>query len=133
MRSFVHGTGENVRRYLHVSDVVNALDTILHYGQTGTFLFTPFEFLMIGETYNIGTDFELSNQELVNKIVSYFPDETETNTSEAGNLKTEVEYVQDRAYNDCRYAVDSSKLHALGWRPVVDFDEGLRETSTLQR
>ena len=33
----------------------------------------------------------------------------------------------DRPYNDARYAVDDSKLRALGWSEAIDFDEGLRE------
>ena len=37
----------------------------------------------------------------------------------------------DRPGHDRRYAVDASKLRALGWRPAYPrerFDEGLRET-----
>jgi len=43
----------------------------------------------------------------------------------------ENEYVQfypDRAFNDRRYSIDSTKLTELGWEPVVDFDEGLDKT-----
>ena len=44
----IHGTGENRRNYLHVSDVANAFDAILHRGK-------------IGSIYNIGGTNELTN------------------------------------------------------------------------
>ena len=33
----------------------------------------------------------------------------------------------DRPGHDRRYSIDSSKLHALGWRPEVSFADGLAE------
>ena len=36
--------------------------------------------------------------------------------------------VPDRPGHDRRYAMDGSKLAALGWRPLVSFDDGLPET-----
>ena len=35
---------------------------------------------------------------------------------------------QDRAFNDVRYSIDSSKLHSLGWQPEMPWEEGLRRT-----
>ena len=40
-----------------------------------------------------------------------------------------IEFVQDRPLNDLRYPMDTSKLHALGWNPLVSWDEGLQKTS----
>ena len=40
-----------------------------------------------------------------------------------------MEFVTDRKGHDKRYAIDSSKIrNELGWKPIVDFEEGLRET-----
>jgi dTDP-glucose 4,6-dehydratase len=39
-----------------------------------------------------------------------------------------VRHVTDRAGHDRRYSLDSSKLHALGWRPERSFATGLAET-----
>jgi dTDP-glucose 4,6-dehydratase len=39
-----------------------------------------------------------------------------------------VEYVKDRNFNDFRYAIDTSKLNAIGWEKTVSFDEGLKRT-----
>jgi dTDP-glucose 4,6-dehydratase len=36
--------------------------------------------------------------------------------------------VTDRPGHDRRYALDTSKLQALGWTPRVRFEEGLAET-----
>lgn len=36
-----------------------------------------------------------------------------------------VMHVPDRAFNDRRYFVDSSKLESLGWSQKVDWHEGL--------
>ena len=44
----IHGDGMNTRNYLHVRDVANAFDTVLHYGQ-------------VGEIYNIGGSNEVAN------------------------------------------------------------------------
>jgi dTDP-glucose 4,6-dehydratase len=40
-----------------------------------------------------------------------------------------ITYVKDRPGHDKRYAIDASKLcNELGWRPSVDFKEGLSKT-----
>jgi dTDP-glucose 4,6-dehydratase len=40
-----------------------------------------------------------------------------------------IKYVQDRPGHDRRYAIDASKAHQeLGWKPLVGFERGLKET-----
>merc|ERR1719262_203452 len=39
-----------------------------------------------------------------------------------------IKFVPDRAFNDVRYFIDSSKLHKLGWKPETNFEEGLKLT-----
>ena len=46
-----------------------------------------------------------------------------------GDAASHITHVEDRAFNDRRYAVDSKKLEALGWSPKVSFEEGLAKTS----
>jgi UDP-glucose 4,6-dehydratase len=36
--------------------------------------------------------------------------------------------VQDRAFNDRRYYIGSSKLGSLGWQERTSWEEGLRRT-----
>lgn len=75
---------------------------------------------VIGETYNIGSDFEISNLDLAHRLC----DELQL---ERNNF---CEFVADRPYNDKRYAIDCQKLVKLGWKgPAVHFDDGLKMTS----
>ena len=46
----------------------------------------------------------------------------------AHDSSASIEYVADRAFNDKRYVMDTTKVHALGWQPAVTFEDGLRET-----
>ncbi|KAJ3336293.1 hypothetical protein HDU93_003126 [Gonapodya sp. JEL0774] len=92
----IHGNGQNRRRYIYATDVADAMITILHKGE-------------IGEIYNIGPGQELSNLELARSLLQEF------------NLDpsdpTRLEFVEDRAFNDSRYAIDAGKLRTLGWKP----------------
>jgi len=39
-----------------------------------------------------------------------------------------IVFVEDRKYNDRRYAIDSSKLNRLGWLPETEWKDGLKKT-----
>lgn len=101
----VYGKGENIRDWIHVDDHCRAVDLILHNGREG-------------EIYNIGGGNEKKNIDIVKMICR------ELSVSE-----TTITHVDDRKGHDLRYAVDSSKISAeLGWKPEVDFDEGIKST-----
>ncbi|KAI8393911.1 uncharacterized protein BYT42DRAFT_552648 [Radiomyces spectabilis] len=105
-KCYIHGDGHNSRKYLYAADVADAFDMVLHKGQ-------------VGETYNIGSAFEISNLELAKRLIRLFGYK---------DVENHLEFVQDRAFNDMRYAVDCSKLEKLGWAPRTRFDEGLLRT-----
>ena len=107
-RSYIHGDGSNSRRYLFAGDLTRALTIILLHGK-------------FGETYNIGSDCEITNLELTRSLLRHF---------NIADEKNSIRFVEDRAFNDKRYAIDSSKIHSLGWRPTTTFEEGIRITST---
>jgi len=109
----VYGTGANIRDWLYVEDHVRAIDTILHYG-------------LVGETYCIGGDTELSNLEMVHLLV----DEIDRQLGNApGTSKGLISFVEDRKGHDFRYAIDHSKLtNDLGWRPSTSLEKGLETT-----
>lgn len=122
----LHGSGTNTRRYLYVSDAVNALDTVLHQGE-------------IGKIYNIGTDFVLSNIQVAQRLVKLLKDtEPEDrhhnnnltkNTQSDFNYKKYVKFIKDRPFNDSSYSIDSSLIHnTLGWKPKINLDRGLEMT-----
>jgi len=48
-----------------------------------------------------------------------------------GKDDSNIEYVKDRPGHDRKYAIDSSKIKNLGWKPKYtkeNFREGLKET-----
>jgi UDP-glucose 4,6-dehydratase len=102
---FIHGDGSNRRNFLFVEDVASAFDTITHKGA-------------VGNVYNIGTDFEISNLDVARLLLKYF------NKDE----KTHIQYVENRPFNDCRYKINSDKLLALGWKPQVSWEDGIKRT-----
>lgn len=102
----LYGDGLQVRDWLHVDDHARAIDRILDKG-------------VDGETYNIGGDHELTNLELTKKVLALLD-----------KPESLIEKVKDRPGHDRRYSLDTEKLRGLGWRPEVEFDEGL--TATVQ-
>ena len=105
----LYGDGKNERGWLYVDDHAAAIALIVNEGATG-------------EIYNIGADEQLSNLELTRNILEA-----------VGADESMIEYVPDRPGHDLRYAVDSSKLRALGWLPQHNFSERLEETVNWYR
>ena len=81
----------------------------------------------IGETYNIGGNRERNNLHVVETLCDIV-DELRPDAS-IGPRRKLITFVADRPGHDRRYAIDASKIdRELGWRPVVSFERGLRET-----
>lgn len=93
----LHGNGRNVRHYLAASDFANALVKLIQFGA-------------INEVYNVGSPDEYENCQ----VVRFICEEFEVNFNDA------VEYVQDRPFNDRRYAISWEKIANLGWRPQLN-------------
>ena len=93
----IHGKNcANIKRaFMHVDDVVNAVDIVWKRG-------TP------GEIYNIASDDELTVIEVTHLII-----ETVIGTTDYDNWIT---YVEDRPFNDTRYFICADKLKSIGWR-----------------
>lgn len=109
----VYGTGENIRDWLYVGDHARAIDTIFHNAKNG-------------ETYNIGGNNEMTNIDIINLIIKYTD---ELLGRDEGYSKKLITFVTDRPGHDLRYAINSSKLqNELGWRPMMNFDDGLKNT-----
>lgn len=109
----IYGKGENVRDWLWVNDHAAAIDLIFHKGR-------------VGETYNIGGNNEWRNIDLIRLMCEVMDEKLGREQGESSELIT---FVKDRAGHDLRYAIDSSKIqNELGWKPSVDFKQGLRNT-----
>ena len=108
----IYGNGENVRDWLYVDDHADALLEVARNGS-------------VGERYNIGSNNELSNLELVNLICSIL-DKKFTRENSYVELIT---FVEDRLGHDFRYAIDASKISLeLGWSAKYDFETGIEST-----
>ncbi len=109
----VYGKGENVRDWLWVKDHAAAIDRVLRQGRSGA-------------TYNIGGKNEWRNIDLVRTLCRIMDEKL---GREKGRSEELIEFVSDRKGHDHRYAIDPSKIeNELGWKPSVDFEEGLRRT-----
>ncbi len=100
----LYGDGLNVRDWLHASDHCRGIDVVIEKGSSG-------------EVYNIGGGNEVRNIDLTRQILEL-----------TGRQESLIRPVADRQGHDRRYALDSSKVRALGWRPEIPFAEGLAGT-----
>ncbi|KPC81921.1 MULTISPECIES: dTDP-glucose 4,6-dehydratase [Streptomyces] len=101
----LYGDGENIRDWLHVDDHCRGIALVAASGKSG-------------EIYNVGGGTELTNRALTERLLELL-----------GADGSMVEQVADRKGHDRRYAMDISKIsHTLGYRPAVEFDEGLAAT-----
>ncbi|MHB1952924.1 MAG: dTDP-glucose 4,6-dehydratase [Sulfobacillus sp.] len=104
----VHGSGRTIRNFIHVDDVSRAIEMILTRGA-------------VGQVYNIGGRNEFSVLEIAEKLVKKLK-------GDAADFTKFLEFVEDRNFNDFRYAVDPTNLQALGWKEEIPFEEGLDQT-----
>jgi dTDP-glucose 4,6-dehydratase len=101
----VYGDGMQVRDWLFVEDHCRGILEVLRKGREG-------------EIYNIGGNRSLPNLDVIHKLLAL-----------TGKPESLIRYVADRPGHDRRYALSSEKLmRETGWRPVIDFEEGLART-----
>ena len=80
---------------------------------------------LIGETYNVGGGYEISNLDLVYKIIEMYVDLYPNHF----NYNDLISFVDDRKGHDFRYPIDSSKIQSeLDWSPKMKFEEGIKRT-----
>ena len=100
----MYGDGLQRRDWLYVVDHAAGIDHVLRHGVTG-------------ETYNLPGGVEMSNEDTVRMLLERL-----------GKPWSLVRNVDDRPGHDRRYAMDGSKVAALGWRPQTSFEAGLAAT-----
>lgn len=100
----LYGDGTNVRDWIYVRDNCAAIDLVARQGR-------------IGETYNVSAGCERQNIQVAEQILRIM-----------GKPRSLIKFVKDRPGHDKRYALDSTKLRKLGFKPERSFDERLRET-----
>jgi len=100
----IYGDGLQVRDYQYVRDHCEGIDVVLHMGE-------------LGEIYNLGTGIETENIVMARMILELL-----------GKPESLLQHVTDRAGHDRRYALDVSKVEALGWRSRHTFAQALEAT-----
>ncbi len=101
----IYGNGKNLRDWIFVDEHCDAVYEILINGKSG-------------QTYNISANNEISNMQIVNKVLGIM-----------GKSNDLIEFVEDRPGHDQRYSLDSSKIkNELGWSTKINFEEGIRKT-----
>ena len=101
----VYGDGKNIRDWIYVEDHCRGVLCALEKGKPGFI-------------YNFGGECELTNLEVIEKILEILKKER--------NL---IEFVKDRPGHDRRYAMDITLVKKeLSWKPETDFEKGISRT-----
>ena len=123
----IYGDGNQIRDWLFVDDHNRGIELVIKNG-------------IHGETYNIGSENEQANIDVVNLLC----DIVDTRFAESSKLgdqypnspcasktsaRTLINFVEDRLGHDTRYAINASKISkGLGYAPQENFDRGLNKT-----
>ena len=106
----IYGKGTNSREWIYVMDHCEALIKVFLKGK-------------IGEFYNIGSNKNMTNLEVVEKLLI-----NSKKLIKLGN-KVNIKFIKDRPGHDIRYALNSTKIKKnLKWRPNTNFSKGIKLT-----
>ena len=107
----IYGKGLNSREWIYVEDHCRALEVLSLRGK-------------VGESYNIGSNSNLTNINLTKMIIKIMK-----NKLHRIGKKVKIKYVKDRPGHDIRYALNSRKIQKkLKWKPVTGIQDGLYRT-----
>jgi len=108
----LHNQGTPYRNWLHASDTAEAVITLIEKGK-------------IGEIYNVAGGFEQQNIDTVKQVITEF--NQTVNWEDFHDIDHYVDFSFSRLGQDVRYALNDSKIRALGWEPKSIFSESLKE------
>lgn len=108
----VYGNGQQIRDWIYVDDHVSGILSVLEHGE-------------LGEKYNIGSNNELRNIDVVNDICSTLD---RLLPRKKGKYSELIEFVEDRPGHDSRYALNNNKIKELGWNPKFNWSSGIENT-----
>ena len=104
----LHNNGQPYRNWLHADDTAEAVITLIEKGE-------------VGEIYNVAGGFEQQNIDTVKQVISKF-----IGVENWGDFYLDDHFIDfscNRPGQDVRYALDDSKIKALGWTPKKLFNE----------
>lgn len=100
----MHGGGTAIKSFVHIRDVVRGMMLAMESGKPGTYHFT--------------SPSDDTIYDVVRQVCEVMGDDFQSSTQIVG----------ERLGQDARYWLDCTKSESeLGWRPKVDFREGIRE------
>ena len=88
-KAILHGKGQEVREWMWVEECIRHLNDILWQGE-------------IGQIYNVGSGYRISNFEMIGKIMAILDKD-----------QGQLEFIPNRPSNDRRYAINSERLKNL--------------------
>jgi dTDP-glucose 4,6-dehydratase len=100
----LYGDGLQMRDYQYVRDHCEGIDAVLRNGE-------------LGEIYNLGTGVETTNLEMTHLILKLLD-----------KPESLIQPITDRPGHDRRYALDCSKVQALGWKNRYNFEQAIEAT-----
>ncbi|HEY7565801.1 MAG TPA: dTDP-glucose 4,6-dehydratase [Acidimicrobiia bacterium] len=105
----LYGDGLNERDWLFVEDHCEALLMLVDQGESG-------------QIYNIGAGEPVANLTITRALIEL-----------TGRDESAIKWVPDRPGHDRRYAVDTARIRALGWKPRHSLEESLAATMDWYR
>jgi dTDP-glucose 4,6-dehydratase len=115
----LYGDGKHVRQWLHVEDHCRAIMMLLDRG-------TP------GHIYHIAGNQELANIDLARAILRVMDGSDVAFPAKGYPFDERITFIDDaqiRPCHDRRYALNSDKIRALGWRPQFTLNQLVEETT----
>ena len=100
----LYGDGKQMRDYQYVLDHCEGIDVVIEKGA-------------LGEVYNVGSGVETRNIDLAHATLDLL-----------GQPYSLIQPITDRPGHDRRYAIDNSKVRALGWQPGHTFAQAIEKT-----
>ncbi|VDN53236.1 unnamed protein product [Dracunculus medinensis] len=105
------GDGLHSRSWMFVDDCCEGIKRVMESGR-------------LGEIYNLGTDFEISNYDVtiqIHQLVSKLLNRDSTSANFC--------FIADRPYHDRRYLINFNKVETeMNWKCTTDFRDGLYKT-----
>ena len=100
----IHGLGNQKRSFLYVKDFCEGVYKIINKGK-------------INEIYNLGSNFEYKNIDII-KIIA---------KENKVNIEKNTYHAKDRPFNDFRYSINFNKIKKLGWKPKTKLENKISE------
>jgi dTDP-glucose 4,6-dehydratase len=100
----LYGDGKQIRDWIHAEDHARAALHVLEHG-------------VPGQIYNVSANEEQTNKFMAEWILDVL-----------AKSRQLIRHVEDRPGHDRRYALQASRIRALGWQPSISLEQGLSST-----